>query len=111
MLDVLVAESAAKPGDGSYRLRSRLNQGRTILETIKIADDLIAEYEGDDIFLCFRVRRSARRRDNRKKRLWEWTSLEPGVTIPDASVFAFTETIGAARRTSYCRPSCVDQIF
>ena len=67
MLDVLVAESAAKPGDGSYRLRSRLNQGRTILETIKIADDLIAEYEGDDIFLCFRVRRSARRRDNQKK--------------------------------------------
>jgi len=88
MLDVLVAESTAKPGDGSYRLRSRLNQGRTILETIKIADDLIAEYEGDDIFLCFRVRRSARRRDNRKKRLWEWTSLEPGVTIPDASNFS-----------------------
>ena len=52
-----MAESAAKPGDGSYRLRSRLNQGRTILETIKIADDLIAEYEGDDIFLCFRVSR------------------------------------------------------
>ena len=82
-----MAESA-KPGDGSYRLRSRLNQGRTILETIKIADDLIAEYEGDDIFLVFASGAARGGVIIEKSDCGEWTSLEPGVTIPDASNFS-----------------------